>query len=483
MNFNTALFLFLFLPAFLVIYLVARPHLRLWIALGASLLFYAWGQVFYIPLMLGVIWFNYRLGLRLAQSGADSHRSLRGWLVLGIVANAGILIFFKMLVTFGIGPFEQLMPERIASWLQSLIFPLGLSYISFQVISYLLDIYSGSVKAERKLLNFSVYVLLFPKLLVGPIARYRSLADQLAEPTVSRELVAEGIRRFLQGFAKKVLIADVLAKLVNAVFDQSGAMIQPHIAWLALAAYALQIYFDFSGYTDMAIGLGRMMGFRFIENFNYPYISQSIGEFWRRWHISLSSWFRDYVFYPLERRRIRFIGQPLNILIVFLLTGLWHGLAPTYVVWGLLHGIFIAFEGLFLGRALNRLYRPFRHAYAVAAILLTWLVFRSPSPAFALEYLSRLAGNTAGITTLPFTLTSPLPFIEPSFWLAFFFAVLLSMPVAPLVESMARDFLGRRPNLTLPLTALNDFILLFLFVLAVGAMTSSKFLPGIYGRF
>jgi alginate O-acetyltransferase complex protein AlgI len=485
MNFNTALFLFLFLPAFLIIYFTAQPKWRAWVGLAGSLVFYAWGQMFYIPLIAGLIALNYWIGLRL-KPGNNGGRGDKRLLYLGILINIGLLGIYKLLITYGIRIFGDLinfMPESVQLWLAGLVFPLGLSYISFQVVSYLVDVANGSVEPEKDPLNFALYIFLFPKLLVGPITRYKSLADQLSGPSPSREMVADGIRRFIQGFAKKVLIADGLAKLVDSVFGMAAPNVPPEIAWLALAAYALQIYFDFSGYTDMAIGLGSMMGFTFIENFNYPYIAQSISDFWRRWHISLSSWFRDYVFYPLERRRIKLIGQPLNLILVFLLTGLWHGVTATYILWGLLHGVLMALESLILAKLLRQVYRPIRHLYALSAILLTWLFFRSPTPDFALGYLARLFGKVDGLVPLPFTQTAPLPFIEPSFWLAFGFAILFSFPILPFIEERAGRLTKGQPALNLSLIVVRDIVLLLLLVLSVGAMASNKFLPGIYGNF
>jgi alginate O-acetyltransferase complex protein AlgI len=369
MNFNTALFLFLFLPFFLMAYFFAQPRWRPVVGILGSLLFYAWGNAANLLWMAGLILFNYGLGLRLTDKPA------KGLLPLGLVVNVGLLAAFKLFAAYGMDLFSGLapiFPERLNGWLTSLTFPLGLSYVSFQIISYLLDVNKKAVKPERSLVNFAFYILMFPKLLVGPIVRYRSLAESLPAPTLDLNQVADGVRRFLRGFAKKVLIADVLAKLVNAVFSLPVEASTPAYAWLALIAYALQIFFDFSGYTDMAIGLAAMMGMRFIENFNYPYIAQSVGDFWRRWHISLSSWFRDYVFYPLERRRAPIIGQSLNILIVFLLTGLWHGVTSGFIIWGLLHGFFLALEGLFLNRWLKAAWlQPIRHLYTLSALLLT----------------------------------------------------------------------------------------------------------------
>ena len=480
MNFNTALFLFLFLPFFLVADFFSQPRWRPVIGIIASLLFYAWGSATNLVWIVGLILFNFWLGGRL------SRKPSRAWFYFGLAINIGLLAFFKLLVTYGSGLFFGLapfFPERLSGWLFSLTFPLGLSYISFQVISYLIDVQKGALQPERNLVPFAFYILMFPKLLVGPIVRYRTLAESLPAPTLDSNQIASGIRRFILGFAKKVLIADVLAKVVNAVFVLPIAATTPFTAWLALTSYTLQIYFDFSGYTDMAIGLASMMGLRFIENFNYPYIAQSIGDFWRRWHISLSSWFRDYVFYPLERRRAPIVGQSLNILIVFLLTGLWHGVTLTFIIWGLLHGTFIALEGLFLNRWLQKVFQPIRHLYTLSALLLTWLFFRAPNLDYALAFLRRLAGDASGYIQLSFTETSPLPFLEPSFLLAFGFGILFALPVYPFIQKHVLRLTEKYPRLVLPLTVTADLLLLVLFVLSVGMMTSSKFLPGIYGKF
>jgi alginate O-acetyltransferase complex protein AlgI len=255
--------------------------------------------------------------------------------------------------------------------------------------------------------------------------------------------------------------------VVIAAFGLPVEASTPLIGWLGLVGYALQIYYDFSGYTDMAIGLASMMGFRYIENFNTPYIAQSIGDFWRRWHISLSSWFRDYVFYPLERRRLPVVGQTLNILIVFLLTGLWHGVTPTFILWGLLHGFFIAIEGLFLNRLLQKTPQILRHVYTLSALLLTWLVFRAPSVEYALEYLTLLMGGVEA--------SAPLPFIEPSFIIAFIAGVIFCLPIGTVIQ--------KRIEKSSALIVTQDVILLVLFVLAAGMMASGAFQPGIYEGF
>ena len=472
MNFNTALFLFLFLPLFLIAYFVSQPRWRPVLGILTSLLFYAWGDARNLFLMTVLILVNFVLGRSLVE------RPGRWALPLGLLVNLGVLVFFKLFIAYQFDLFLGLdvyLPERAKEWMGSFTFPLGLSYISFQLISYLMDVHRGTLKPERNFVTFAFYVLMFPKLLVGPIVRYRTLAEQLPAPQLDPLQIAEGIRHFLRGFAKKILIADLLAGTVNAVFDLPVGAHPPFVGWLALIGFALQVYFDFSGLADMAIGMAAMMGFRFIENFNHPYIAQSIGDFWRRWHISLSTWFRDYVFYPLERHRLPGLGQSLNILVVFLLTGLWHGVTIRFVVWGLLHGFFLVLENAFLNRWLPRLWRPIRHLYAVTAILLTWLVFRSPDLAYASDFLKYLFGRFPAQVTLPFLDTMPLPFIEPSFVLAFVAGILLSLlPVFAMPKPVEKS---------VPLTLATDLVLLALFVLSLGMMASSTFRPGIYESF
>ena len=257
------------------------------------------------------------------------------------------------------------------------------------------------------------------------------------------------------------------------------------IAWLVLVGYALQLYFDFSGYTDMAIGLGQMLGFRFVENFNYPYISKSISEFWRRWHISLSSWFRDYVFYPLEftRRRADRLRQQLHVLIVFVLTGLWHGFTLPFAAWGLLHGLAIALEMGGLGRRLKRALAPLQHTYALAVILIGWVFFRSDSLGYAGQFLARLVGWQGGITPLPYTLTQPLPIVDPSVWLALAAGILFSLPVLPALQKGWQRFAGQRPVLSGIGTVGADLLLLFLLAGSVAALTSAQYVTNIYGGF
>jgi alginate O-acetyltransferase complex protein AlgI len=457
MELNSPIFLFLFLPLFIAAYYFAPQRIKLVLGILVSLLFYAWGNLTYVPLMAGLTLFAYLLGRGINHWRGNRPAFLLLW--LGILVNVALLVGFKL-------------------W-TGVKYPLGLSYVTFQVIAYLVEVYGRKSEYEEDLLDFAFYLLLFPKIPVGPITRYRQLREQIKNIQVTPEDLAEGIRRFTRGFAKKALIADTLAKAVTPIFNLTSPVILPHLAWLVIISYALQLYFDFSGYTDMAIGVGRMLGLRFIENFNFPYLSKNIGDFWRRWHISLSNWFRDYVFYPLERRRFKWFGQQINILIVFALTGLWHGLTRNFLIWGLIHGSALIFESTSLGRKLRTAWAPIQHVYALGVILVGWVFFRSPSPDFALDFLRRLVGDMTGYKILPFGLTSPLPIIEPTFLLAFAAGVLLSLPIGGWLQQRMEKILPAQ----LPRQILYDLWLVFLLLASIASTANAAFQPGIYGTF
>ena len=444
----------------MVLFLFPNKWGKIVVGILGSLLFYAWGNANYLPLMAGVILGNYFLGY-----GIDYFRNRKPgqvFLWVGILINIGVLFGFKVV---------------------DVKYPLGLSYIIFQVVAYLLEIHHRKVAVEKNILYFSFYILLFPKILVGPITRYSSLAKDIRELKPTALDVADGIRRFMQGVSKKVLIADTLATVVNPIFSLKSPVVSPWIAWLVLICYALQLYFDFSGYTDMAIGLGKIMGLKFVENFNYPYISKTIGEFWRRWHISLSSWFRDFVFYPLERKRLKWTGQPGNILIVFALTGLWHGVSWNYVLWGLLHGFALVFEASASGRKLRSASVIIQRVYALGVILAGWVLFRSPSLKFAAQFFMRLAGYGAGLQPLPFQLTRPLPIVEPTLVMAIVMGILLSLPVASWLSKNIQKISNQKPFMQFAIQVTGDIALIAFFVFSIAAVTSRNSLPGIYGSF
>ncbi len=370
MVFSDPVFLFFFLPAVILMTKLSPKPLRNAVLLLFSLLFYAWGEPIYILLMLAVIVINYLAGLRLLRFPADTAPGRRRFvLTLAILLNLTILGVFKYT-----GFFAELLNSAAGLHLPvpQIILPIGISFYIFQSMSYVIDVYRGDAEAQRNILNFGTYVALFPQLIAGPIVRYRDIALQLAEREETVKLFADGATEFVYGLSKKVLLANQMGLLADRMLLSEGGTVS---AWVGMAAYTLQIYFDFSGYSDMAIGLGQMFGFRFRKNFDYPYISQSITEFWRRWHMSLSSWFKEYVYIPLGGNRKGLFRQCLNLLIVWLLTGLWHGASLNFVLWGLYYAVFLILEKLLFGRLLRLLPGLLRHLVTLLIVAFGWGIF------------------------------------------------------------------------------------------------------------
>jgi len=373
MVFSSSIFLFLFLPIFFAVYYLCPNRWRSLIIVIASYVFYAWWRVDFLLLFFGITAINYWLGLRIEQA-ATPEQSKR-WLLTGLAINLGTLGYFKY-ANFGIDSMNVLLASAGFEPLElgKILLPIGVSFYVFESISYLMDVYRKEIPATRRFLDFCAFVALFPHLIAGPILRFKDLADQFANRTHTLDKTAEGCSRFMQGFIKKVFIADTIAPLV----DQAYAMdsMTTGDAWLAAFAYAAQLYFDFSGYSDMAIGLGLMMGFRFMENFNRPYSSQSITEFWQRWHISLSSWLRNYLYIPLGGNRGGAFQTYRNLFLTMLLGGLWHGANWTFIVWGAWHGAWLAIERA-LGIKTDSGFNLLRWLITFLIVMLGWVVFRA----------------------------------------------------------------------------------------------------------
>jgi alginate O-acetyltransferase complex protein AlgI len=416
MLFSSPLFVFCFLPVVLGVYFAVRAELRNPWLLAASLFFYAWGEKLLVGVMLLTIVANWAFGLWIEHG----RRRGRGRFALGfaVAFDLAILFVFKYadwlwdvigqgLVSLGLlaeapAPLLAGLPAD-SGWRTVLLddqgrirLPIGVSFFTFQALSYVIDVFRGEVTAQRSVLTFAVYKSLFPQLIAGPIVRYKDVAAQFAARVITTGSFAEGVRRFVTGLAKKMLVANVCAQACDQVFQIPALELTTPLAWLGIVCYSLQIYFDFSGYSDMAIGLGRMLGFTFLENFDYPYIARSVTGFWRRWHISLSSWFRDYLYIPLGGNRISPARTYANLLMVFVLCGLWHGASVTFLVWGLYHGAFLVLERAFLGRLLERLPALLRHVYLILAVMVGWVFFRATSLAQALDYLGTLCGLRRG---------------------------------------------------------------------------------------
>lgn len=470
MNFLSPAFFFFFLPLVLVLFGLSQPRWRLGLILIASLIFLYVGQPAALMALLALAaltFFSARL--------MENHR---WWLWPALIVLLATLALFKALASYPPRVFG--LPDWFSPLSGGLI---GLSYFVFNALSYLLEVWRGKTPAERNPLRLAAALFFFPRLVSGPLMRYEPLARALDNLHFSAEEFGAGARRLLTGFIKRALLAASLAPLVEAAFGLPTPNLTPLQAWLALIGYAVQLYFDFSGYSDMALGLAQMLGARLPENFDQPYRAVSVSDFWRRWHISLAVWFRENVFYPLERRRLPVLGQQVNILIVFALTGLWHGFKPGFLIWGLLHGLALALESLGLGRALKRLPPFLGWLYTLSVVLTGWVFFRSRSVAFALGFFPRLWGDTRGLTALPFSDTRPLPFVEPSFLLALAAGILLCLPLGEWLTDLRLRLERRFPGAFFPLQLAQDALLIALFVLALSALVSGDFAPNIYARF
>jgi len=388
MLFNSAIFLFFYLPLLVIIYFLIPKKMRNTLLLIFSIFFYFFSSVNFTLILLSSIVINFFIALLISGSKKKRFR----FLLIGLLVNLGVLFYFKYLNFF----LESILnPLRSVQGLPSLdlptiVLPLALSFYTFHALSYLLDVYRNKVKATKNPLKLALYFLLFPHLIAGPIVRFGEISAYLNKRIQTVPDFSYGVTRFIVGLGKKVLIADTLGQVVDEVFAIPPQNMSWETAWLGIICFTLQIYFDFSGYSDMAIGLARMFGFKFPENFNYPYIASSIGEFWTRWHMTLYRWFRDYIYIPLGGNRCSVSRNYFNIAVVFSLTGLWHGADWNFIVWGILQALFIILEKLKDGILMRHLSPPLKHLYTLLAIVISWVFFRSDSLGYATALLKRL---------------------------------------------------------------------------------------------
>lgn len=497
MLFTSPIFLFSFLPLFLLAYFVLPKQWRNGLLFGASLIFYSWGEGRLLGVMLFSTVVDYLAGLGLSKgwrgdirvlpAGQPRSRSQKVFLWMSIFVNLSMLGFFKYF-NFGLANVTSLFsaigldPLTTHSTLQ-IVLPLGISFYTFQSMSYTIDVYRGHVRATRHFVDFAAYVTMFPQLVAGPIIRYADVSKQLILRVVTREGFAYGVRRFIVGLAKKVLIANTVAIIADQTFAQSPDNLGIWASWLGIISYALQIYFDFSGYSDMAIGLGHMLGFKFLENFNYPYIAQSVKEFWRRWHISLSTWFRDYVYIPLGGNRRSHSRTYINLLVVFFVTGLWHGASWNFVVWGMFHGFFLMLERLGLEKVLARVWQPIRHGYTLLAVLVGWVFFRAETLPDAWSYLRSMFGFNSGVDA-PTAVVSMTGILT----LGVILGAFGSTPIMPWlrrqIEKLWTFPLNNRQGSTYFAFMTAEFVLLFAAAtLAIMQLASDSYNPFIYFRF
>lgn len=384
MLFDSAVFLFLFLPIVFWTNLILPEKYSNYLLLMASLIFYAWGEPYYVVLLVFCILLNWIVGIGIGNSRG---KWKNGILIAGIICNLSILVYYKY-AGFLIALFNGVCNKTVLR-VPEMVLPIGISFFTFQAISYIVDVYRDESKAQFRLVNVALYLSFFPQLIAGPIVKYKDIAGQIEERTVTLNKVTEGFKRFIYGLAKKVLLANVLGICVDKVYGCDIRVLDGKVAWIGALAYTLQIYYDFSGYSDMAIGLGKMFGFQFVENFNYPYLSKSISEFWRRWHISLGSWFREYVYVPMGGNRKGMKRTCLNLLFVFALTGLWHGADLSFMLWGIYHGVLVIFERIYLKKRLEKL--PIvSWIYCFLAVNFGLVIFRAENVVAGVQYLSHM---------------------------------------------------------------------------------------------
>ena len=483
MVFSSIIFLFLFLPITILLYFISGKKFHNIVLLFASLIFYSWGENFYVLIMLLSITVNYFSGILI-----DHFRYRRlaiFFLSMAIILNLGLLSAFK---------YSNFIVDNInvlLSWLQineiilpPVHLPIGISFFTFQALSYVVDIYRNDAVVQKNPINIGLYIASFPQLIAGPIVRYRQVADQLLSRSVNRESFAEGIRRFILGLAKKVLIANQMAVVSDKIFALSANDLTLSLAWMGIVSYTIQIYFDFSGYSDMAIGLGRLFGFQFPENFNYPYISKSVREFWQRWHITLSTWFRDYLYIPLGGNRYGKLRTYFNLVTVFFLCGLWHGASWNFVIWGMIHGLFIVIERIGFLSILEKISPFFRHIYALLIVTTAWVFFRVDTLPAAISYLSAMFGFAKG-NGIEFHAGL---YLDYETIIVLFFGIVLSTPLFAYLHKFLKTINSKLDNQKAPflenIMALSNTILLsIIFLGSIMRLAAGAYNPFIYFRF
>lgn len=395
MVFSSLLFLFTFLPVVLIAYFISPRPLRNLVLFIASLIFYAWGEPIYVVIMIFSTVVDYSHGLLVSRFKASGQmKKARLVVASSMIINLALLCFFKY-SDFIIQNINAVLGLNIP--LLNIPLPIGISFYTFQTMSYTIDVYRGHAEAQKNIISFGAYVALFPQLIAGPIVQYKTIAQQLDCRRITSDRFSDGASRFIIGLGKKVLLANNIGYLWDSVSSMNLSTLPALTAWIGAVAFAFQIYFDFSGYSDMAIGLGKIMGFEFLENFNYPYISKSITEFWRRWHISLGTWFREYVYIPLGGNRRGIAVQIRNIAVVWLLTGIWHGASWNFILWGAYFGVLLMIEKLFLLKWLQRLPAAIAHIYTLSLVLFSWVIFAFDDMSRIGTYFKAMLGLNNGV--------------------------------------------------------------------------------------
>ena len=461
MLFSDLTFLFIFFPLFLICYFIFKDRkIRNIILLIFSLLFYAYGEPLYVFLMIFSILMNYYLAIKIDK---NKKAVRKGIFVLTIVLNLALLIIFKY-TSFLVGSINDLLNINVP--IPEILLPIGISFYTFQTISYIVSVYKKEVAAQKNIIDLGCYITAFPQLIAGPIVRYETVQEELETRKENIEDFSYGIRRFIIGLAKKVLIADYLGYVASSIFKINDVGFIP--AWVGMISYTLQIYYDFSGYSDMAIGLGRMMGFHFLENFNYPYIAKSVTDFWRRWHISLSSFFKDYVYIPLGGNRVKKMKFARNIFIVWALTGLWHGASWNFVIWGLFYGTILIIEKMFLKKYLDKLPTVFCHMYTLLIVIIAWVIFNNENISTIVDILKSMF-MLNGIGDIEYL--NYIQVLDIKYILALIMGIIFAMPIYNKIEKKIKN------------KYIMDIIIILIFVLSIISILNSTYSPFIYFRF
>ncbi|CEJ73507.1 alginate O-acetylation protein [[Clostridium] sordellii] len=468
MVFSSLVFLFVFLPGIIFLYYISKDNYKNYLILVASLFFYAWGEPIYIVIMLISIVVNFIFGKKVCKDNDKNNRNI--WLFMSIMFNISMLGIFKY-TGFFIENINRMFGNNITN--PGIALPLGISFFTFQAMSYVIDVYRDDAKVQKNLLHLALYISLFPQLVAGPIVRYQTVADQIENRKHTVQKFENGVSRFIIGLSKKVLLSNSLGMLADSVFNTQISELTVLSAWLGIIAYSLQIFFDFSGYSDMAIGLGNMFGFEFLENFNYPYISKSASEFWRRWHISLGSWFKDYIYIPLGGSKKGKLRNYINLFIVWFLTGFWHGASWTFIAWGLYFGILIAIEKAFLGKILDKIYPPISHLYLVLVVMIGWIFFRSNSFNYAFNYIKLLFGldNNLLYNNLTIMYLNDYGYI-------LILSVIFSIPIIPILKNKLHEF-----KETHAYYIIKSIVFMSMFGATVIELVNSTYNPFLYFRF
>ncbi len=466
MVFSSVVFLYIFLPIMLLIYFVVPKKLKNAVMILASLIFFAWGEIRYIFIMLLLAVMDFWCGKNIDKF-YDDKKKKRVYLLIDVCVNLLILFFFKY-ADFIITNINNLTHLNIP--LLNIPLPIGVSFNTFQSLSYIIDVYRGNVKCEKSFYNYLTYTTLFPQIIAGPIVRYETVDEELETKNISLDNFSKGMRRFIIGLGKKVLIANNIGMLWNILETGNYSELSMLLSWIGICAFALQIYFDFSGYSDMAIGLAWIFGMDFDENFNYPYISKSITEFWRRWHMTLGSWFRDYIYIPLGGNRKGLLKQIRNILIVWFLTGAWHGASWNFILWGVYFGIVLIIEKIFLLKILEKLPKVFRHIYSILLILVSWVIF-------AFEDLSKVFEYIKVMFTSDIIYNQESLYYLKNYLFIIVVGILCSLPIWKILK----EKIDKKENKWLDI--LTSFGYLAIFLLSTASLVTDSFNPFLYFRF